>query len=112
TSSLKAKRSSLQPLRGSTWHATDVGRTLASMVGVLMIVLVPLLVLVPVLASDVWVFTDAQTQAERGHPVVLYIGRFAIDTPFDWFLCCLVLWIVFFPLYITSRRPPEPAPRR
>jgi hypothetical protein len=81
---------------------------LGAMVGVLLIALVPLVILVPVLASDVWVFKDAQARAERGRPIVLYLGRFAIDTPFDWFLCCLVLWVVFFPLYITSRGAPGP----
>jgi len=24
-------------------------------------------------------------------------------TPGDWFFCCLVLWVVFFPIYITTR---------
>lgn len=63
----------------------------------------PLLLLLAVLATDVWVYLDATAQGERGAPVVVSLGTFRVDTPTAWFVCCLVLWIVFFPLYLTGR---------
>ncbi len=73
------------------------------MFGLSSIALVPILVLLAVLAIDLWVFADAKAHWERGTPVVFSIGSFGVDTPVAWFLGCLVLWIVFFPLYISSR---------
>jgi hypothetical protein len=65
--------------------------------------LAPITVLVPILATDAWVYSDASARNERGSPVVVSIGRFEIDTPAAWFVGCLILWIVFFPLYLTAR---------
>ncbi len=65
--------------------------------------LVPILVLLVVLPTDFWVYTDAKAQWERGQPIVLSSGRFQIDTPEAWFVGCLLLWIVFFPLYVIER---------
>jgi hypothetical protein len=69
-----------------------------------MTALVPIVVLLAVLASDLWVYADAKAQLERGAPVVLSIGSLKVDTPALWFLGCLVLWVVFFPVYIKARR--------
>lgn len=63
----------------------------------------PILVLFVVLATDVWVYADAKAQAERGTPVVFSTGFLEVNTPAAWFLGSLILWIVFFPLYITAR---------
>jgi hypothetical protein len=65
--------------------------------------LVPTLYLLVVLATDAWVYADAPAQAERGEPVVLTFGPLAVETPAAWALCCLLLWIVFFPLYVLAR---------
>jgi hypothetical protein len=66
--------------------------------------LVPVvIVLLVVLPTDFWVYVDAKAQWERGHPIVLSSGRFRIETPREWFVGCLVLWIVFFPLYLVGR---------
>jgi hypothetical protein len=62
-----------------------------------------LLLLVAVLATDVWVYLDAQAQGDGGAPVTVAIGTFRVDTPVAWFVCCLVLWVVFFPLYLAGR---------
>jgi hypothetical protein len=64
-------------------------------------VLVPMLVVVIVVATDAWVYTDAKARAERGRPVTFSYGSFAIETPIAWFLGCLILWVLFFPLYLT-----------
>jgi hypothetical protein len=66
---------------------------------------VPILVLLTVLGTDLWVLADAKAQSEANSPVVASIGRLVIDTPGAWFIGCLFLWIVFFPLYIIGRRP-------
>ncbi len=63
----------------------------------------PILVLLLVVATDLWVYADAKAQRERGTPVVLSAGSLNVDTPVAWFVGCLLLWIVFFPLYITRR---------
>jgi hypothetical protein len=63
--------------------------------------LVPLLV---ILATDFWVYLDATTQSSQGTPVFLTYGTFRVDTPAAWFVCCLILWVVFFPLYLVARR--------
>jgi hypothetical protein len=65
--------------------------------------LVPIVILLVVLATDVWVYVDARAQAERGMPVVLSFGSLKVTTPAAWFVGCLLLWIVFLPLYITGR---------
>jgi hypothetical protein len=67
------------------------------------IALIPILVLLIALSSDVWVFVDAKAHDERGTPVVASIGRLEVATPAAWLLGCLLLWILFFPLYITRR---------
>jgi hypothetical protein len=63
----------------------------------------PILVLLAFLATDLWVYADAKAHKERGTPVVFSAGYLNVDTPVAWFLCCLVLWILFFPLYLTRR---------
>ncbi len=66
--------------------------------------LLPILVLLPIVATDLWVYADAKAHSERGIPVVFSSGSFNMDTPAAWFVGCLLLWILFFPLYITRRR--------
>src|SRR5664280_451777 len=65
--------------------------------------LVPLVVLLAILAIDLSVYADARRWAAQGAPVVARIGSFAVETPETWFLGCLVLFILFFPLYMVSR---------
>ncbi len=65
--------------------------------------LAPLAVGVAVLAVDAWVFVDAKQRTERGMPVVLRAGSLVIASPAAWFIGCLLLWVLFFPLYLTSR---------
>jgi hypothetical protein len=43
--------------------------------------LVPILVLLLVLATDLWVYADAKAHAERGTPIVASIGRLVVATP-------------------------------
>jgi hypothetical protein len=64
--------------------------------------LVPIIVLVVVLATDLWMYEDARAHRERGAPVV-FTGFVNLESPGDWFVGYLLLWIVFFPLYIGRR---------
>jgi hypothetical protein len=65
--------------------------------------LAPILVLLAILVSDFWVYADAKSHAEGGTPVIFSAGSLKVDTPALWFFGCLLLWILFFPLYITRR---------
>jgi hypothetical protein len=65
--------------------------------------LLPVLVLLAILAADLWVYADARAYGDRGTPVVFSFGSLQVDTPAAWFLGCLILWIVFFPIYLKSR---------
>jgi len=66
--------------------------------------LAPLAVLVAILAIDSWVYCDAKSRLERGRPVNFRAGSFVIDSPAMWFVGCLILFVVCFPLYVASRR--------
>jgi hypothetical protein len=66
--------------------------------------LIPLGLVVTILATDAWVYSDARAQAAHGTPVVFTYGVFRIETPPQWFFACLFLWLLFFPLYLVGRR--------
>ena len=63
-----------------------------------------LVILLVVVASDVWVYFDAARQRDAGEPVVLVVGSIRVETPEAWFIACLVLWVIALPLYFTGRR--------
>jgi hypothetical protein len=65
--------------------------------------LAPFVVLLAIVAIDLWVYADAKRWGAQGTPVVARIGSFAVGTPETWLVGCLVLFIFFFPLYMVSR---------
>jgi len=65
--------------------------------------LLPLVVLAIVLGADAWVYADAKRRDETGTPVVVTIGGIEIGTPTAWLIVCLLLLIIFFPLYLVTR---------
>ena len=65
--------------------------------------LVPLFVLIAVLSIDSWVYVDATRREEQGRPVVFHAGSMVVGSPIMWLIGCLLLWVVFFPLYLASR---------
>lgn len=71
-----------------------------------MTALAPMLVVVVVVLTDLWVYADAKRRAASGTPVFLRIGSFTIDTPVAWGVACVVVWVVFFPIYLVSRSRP------
>ena len=53
--------------------------------------------------ASVWVLTDARSRAERGRPVVMTFSGVSVDRPEVWAALCLVVVVVFLPLYLTAR---------
>ena len=51
---------------------------------------------------DLWVYRDAKKRQQHGRGPSLSIGSFRVETPEAWFLGCLLLWVVFIPLYLTA----------
>jgi hypothetical protein len=62
-----------------------------------------LMTLLVVVLADAWVFLDATARAGRARPVVATIGNLTLETPTVWLLGCVVLWVLFFPMYLVAR---------
>ncbi|WP_143193997.1 hypothetical protein [Micromonospora sp. CB01531] len=77
-------------------------RRSAGMNGLPAAVLVSILVLLVVLATDVWVYADAKERLRCGNPVSVSLGPSRLESPEAWFVGCLLIWLVFFPLYLTA----------
>jgi hypothetical protein len=67
------------------------------------VLLIPLLALCLLGACALWVLRDARVRAGKGHPVGLYVGNLQLDKPETWAMACLLMWILFFPLYLKAR---------
>ncbi|GIJ30247.1 hypothetical protein Vqi01_54090 [Micromonospora qiuiae] len=74
------------------------------MTGIPPVALLSILVLLVVLAVDVWVYADAKKRLSQGEQVSVSLGALRVESPEAWFLGCLILWVVFFPLYLTATR--------
>lgn len=72
-------------------------------VGVLLMTV--FLVVAIALTTAVWVYRDAHASAKRGRPVTSRVGSFHLKKPLAWFVACLLLWEMAFPLYMDSRHP-------
>ena len=66
--------------------------------------LLPLVLLAMLLLTVAWVYQDAATHAQAGEPVLLWSRALRVETPAAWAAFCLVLWVVFFPLYLRARQ--------
>ena len=66
--------------------------------------LVPLVLLGILLVTVAWVYQDATNHAASGERVVFWSGSFRLETPSAWAALCLVLWVLFFPLYLRARQ--------
>jgi len=63
----------------------------------------PILLLLVVVATDVWVYRDSGLRLARGEPVTVTLGPYRMESPAVWFVACLLLWILAFPLYLVAR---------
>jgi hypothetical protein len=64
--------------------------------------LLSIAVLLVLVGSDIWVLTDARARVRRGDRVSVAVGNLRIETPEAWFLGCVLLWVIFMPLYLTA----------
>ncbi len=60
--------------------------------------LVPIVVITFIIATAIWVYTDARTRSEAGAPVVFSLGPAQLDSPEVWAVVCLIIWVLCFPL--------------
>jgi hypothetical protein len=66
-------------------------------------VLAPVILVLVILAVDLWIYKDAKARSGSGRPVFVRIGSITIDTPDAWLAGCLLLSLVFIPLYLLAR---------
>ena len=71
----------------------------------LVTLVLPFIVLAALIVVDLWVYSDASAHAEQGKPVVFSVGSFQVDRPDTWFAVCLILSVIFIPIYLTIRTP-------
>jgi cytochrome c oxidase assembly factor CtaG len=70
-------------------------------------IVLPVIAVLIVAGLDLWVFFDARARQGTRREVTVTIGSMRIDRPEVWTACCLVVFVVFFPLYMVSRREAE-----
>jgi hypothetical protein len=66
--------------------------------------LLPIVLVMGLATSDLWVYLDDKKQCEQGSPVVFATRSFRVETPVAWLVGCLLLWLAFFPIYLVARR--------
>ncbi len=75
-----------------------VGLIFALVVGAARVVLSPIGIAASIFICAVWVYQDAKKLHAHG-------GFTSEDrSPAAWFLCCMVIWFVYFPIYLYQRR--------
>ena len=67
----------------------------------------PVIAALVVVGLSLWVFSDARARHGTQGEVTVTIGSMHIDRPEVWAACCLVVIVVFFPLYLVARRASE-----
>jgi hypothetical protein len=67
-------------------------------------VLAGLLAVVVVATASLWVLQDARSRAGRERPVVATFGGLTVDRPEVWAVLCLVVVVLFLPLYLVARQ--------
>ncbi len=56
-----------------------------------------------VAVAGVWVLRDARSRVKRGRPVTMTVLGVTVDRPEVWAALCLVVVVVFLPLYLAAR---------
>lgn len=69
-----------------------------------LVVLAPLIL---VMAADLWVYLDARSRQGTGREPGVRIGSLQVNTPEAWAIGCLLLFVVFFPMYLVARGQAE-----
>ncbi|MDQ1427637.1 MAG: hypothetical protein QOK39_1113 [Acidimicrobiaceae bacterium] len=68
--------------------------------------LVPIIVVLALIGTDLWVYTDARERSDQGEPVAFSVGSIQLNSPRVWAVVCLFAWVLCFPLYLASRNRP------
>lgn len=76
-----------------------------------MLTALPPVVIAALMVMDLWVYRDASAHAVQGRLVVFSLGSLRIDSPGTWSAACLVLSVLFIPIYLSIRTPLD-MPRR
>lgn len=66
--------------------------------------LAPLVPLLVIILSSVWVLQDARRFEREGRPVVVVVAGRTLDDPPVWAALSLVLFLIVFPMYLVARR--------
>ncbi len=66
--------------------------------------LVPLVLLLVIILSSVWVLQDARRFEREGRPVVVVVVGRTLEDPQMWAALSLVLFLIVFPMYLVARR--------
>jgi hypothetical protein len=66
--------------------------------------LVPIFIALLLAASSLWVYQDDSRRVRQGRGVYFSVGSLELSTPGVWAACCLVLWVLAMPLYLTCRK--------
>ncbi len=56
-----------------------------------------------VLATSLWAMFDAYMLSNRAEALLGHENHIGKQHPVFWLFACLLLWIVFFPLYVVAR---------
>jgi hypothetical protein len=63
-----------------------------------------MIILLIIIGTSIWVFFDARNIGVKKTGEKAQTGKFQADMgPVGWAICCLLLWIVAFPLYLYVR---------
>lgn len=65
---------------------------------------VPLVLLLVIILSSVWVLQDARRYERAGRPVVVVVVGRTLEDPPLWAALSLVLFLIVFPMYLVARR--------
>jgi hypothetical protein len=63
----------------------------------------PIVFLLVVLAFDAWVYRETKARQAGGRSVVATVGPVTLSMPEQWFLGCLLLRVLIFPLCLVAR---------
>ena len=69
--------------------------------------LTALFLVTAVAGCSYWVLQDARARTERGRPVAVVLIGLTIEDPQVWAALCLLLSVIFVPLYLVARRAHE-----
>jgi hypothetical protein len=67
----------------------------------------PLMPLLLIAGTAIWVHRDAMRLIAENSPVVLRSPFGTLESAQGWTIACVLGWVIFFPLYLLGRRQSE-----